>query len=566
MYLKNTVVERPKGTKLCPQGKTTYVYHVLSTTYDPVRKFNIDKRVSVGKLLDGSNTKMIPNDRFFTYYPDVLPEAGELPEQPEFSQTLHAGATVAELAIADKLGLTEILTTIYGARMAQEILGVVAYVLTDESAVFQHYPSFQRKHLSATTEIRSDSFVSSRLLHKEISDERIIEMLRLWNKKQCDTGKIFIGCDSTNFNTEAKGISFADFGKAKDDPTKPQVNLAVAMKQSDNTPLSYDLFPGSIIDLTECEQFVEQMSILGYKDIGLLFDRGYFTADNVAQLDDLGYSFMMMLREDQKFVRELIIDNSVLLKDSPENYLSGMDVFGITVQSKLCDKTRYFHIYYDEVKAGYSKRRFLDDISAQKEVLSSLQGTKLRKNATLASYKKWFDITIDKETNTLQSFNIKKDKVKNKVATAGFFVIMTSDPMSCEDALNTYRGRDNIEKFFRGIKSGMDFDSPGVHDDVSLTAKIHLMFIAGIIRNCFSNASIKIKKETGNKKAYTVPAMIEQLECIECTAYDDGVYRRRYAMTAKQKLIYDALGLEYGLIDSKIKHFNNTLSQGKKNV
>ena len=534
MYLKNTVVERPKGTKLCPQGKTTYVYHVLSTTYDPVRKFNIDKRVSVGKLLDGSNTKMIPNDRFFTYYPDVLPEAGELPEQPEFSQTLHAGATVAELAIADKLGLTEILTTIYGARMAQEILGVVAYVLTDESAVFQHYPSFQRKHLSATTEIRSDSFVSSRLLHKEISDERIIEMLRLWNKKQCDTGKIFIGCDSTNFNTEAKGISFADFGKAKDDPTKPQVNLAVAMKQSDNTPLSYDLFPGSIIDLTECEQFVEQMSILGYKDIGLLFDRGYFTADNVAQLDDLGYSFMMMLREDQKFVRELIIDNSVLLKDSPENYLSGMDVFGITVQSKLCDKTRYFHIYYDEVKAGYSKRRFLDDISAQKEVLSSLQGTKLRKNATLASYKKWFDITIDKETNTLQSFNIKKDKVKNKVATAGFFVIMTSDPMSCEDALNTYRGRDNIEKFFRGIKSGMDFDSPGVHDDVSLTAKIHLMFIAGIIRNCFSNASIKIKKETGNKKAYTVPAMIEQLECIECTAYDDGVYRRRYAMTAKQ--------------------------------
>ena len=60
--------------------------------------------------------------------------------------------------------------------------------------------------------------------------------------------------------------------------------------------------------------------------------------------------------------------------------------------------------------------------------------------------------------------------------------------------------------------------------------------------------------------------MIDQLEQIECTAYDDGLYRRRYAMTAKQKLIYDALGLEYQLIDSEIKRFNDTLSQRENTV
>ena len=552
MYLKNTIVERPKDTKLCPSGRAIYVYHVLSSTYDPARKFNTDKRVSVGKMVDGSDTKMIPNDRFFTYYPDLTPENIELPDQPDFSQTLHAGAVVAELAIAENLGLTEILETIYGSHVAQEILSVVTYVLTDESAVFQHYPVFLRKHLSSVATVRSDSYVSTKLLHGEISDERIIEMLRLWNKKNCDDDIVFIGCDSTNFNTEAEGVGIADYGKAKDDPTKPQVNLAVAMKQSDNTPLSYDLFPGSIIDLTECEQLVDQMHTYGYRNVGLLFDRGYFTTDNVIRLDNLGYAFMMMLRDDQNFVRKLIVDNSPTIKDNPDNYLSGTEVFGLTVQSKLCNKDRYFHIYYDEVKAGYSKRRFLNSITALKDEL-------------LAKYKKWFDINIDKETNTLASFSVKTEKVNNRVSTAGFFVIMTSDKMSCEDALNIYRGRDNIEKFFRGIKSGMNFDSPGVHDDVSLSAKIHLMFLAGIIRNAFSNASIKIKKETGNKKSFTVPSMIDQLECIECTAYDDGVYRRRYAMTAKQKMIFDALGLEYDLIDAKIKQFNKTLSSKKKN-
>ena len=403
-----------------PFRQAIYVYHVISSTYDPVRKFNTDKRVSVGKMVDGSDNQMIPNDRFFTYYPDMAFQNIELPEQPDFSQTLHAGAVVTELAIAENLGLTEILETIYGSHMAQEILSVVTYILTDESAVFQHYPVFLRKHLSSVATVRSDSYVSSKLLHEEISDERIIETLRLWNKKNCDEDIVFIGCDSTNFNTEAEGVGIADYGKAKDDPTKPQVNLAVAMKQSDNTPLLYDLFPGSIIDLTECEQLVDQMHTYGYRNVGLLFDRGYFTSDNVIQLDDLGYSFMMMLREDQKFVRKLIVDNSPVIKDNPDNYLSGMEVFGLTVQSKLCKKDRYFHIYYDEVKAGYSKRRFLNSITALKDELSAIQGTKLRKNATLAKHKKWFDINIDKETNTLVSFSVKTEKINSKVSTAGF--------------------------------------------------------------------------------------------------------------------------------------------------
>lgn len=102
----------------------------------------------------------------------------------------------------------------------------------------------------------------------------------------------------------------------------------------------------------------------------------------------------------------------------------------------------------------------------------------------------------------------------------GFFVIMTSEEIDAEDVLGIYCGRDNIEKFFRGIKSGMYFDSPGVHDDRALAAKIHMMFIAGIIRNRFVLAGQAIRMSTGNKKSCTVPAMIEQLEQIECTAYE----------------------------------------------
>lgn len=189
----------------------------------------------------------------------------------------------------------------------------------------------------------------------------------------------------------------------------------------DTTPLYYDLFPGSIID---------QLHVFGYQNVGLLFDRGYFSEPNVRELDAHGFEFIMMLRDDQNFVKKLIKAHVSMLRDNPDAYVSGMEVFGLDV---------------------------------------------------------------DKEKHMLKSYSVKDDKVNDRIACAGFFVIMTSESLEADVTLDIYRGRDNIEKFFRGIKSGMDFDSPGVYDNQSLAAKIHLMFIAGIIRNRFSIASAAIK-------------------------------------------------------------------------
>ena len=103
-------------------------------------------------------------------------------------------------------------------------------------------------------------------MREEITDEKIIKMLKLWNKLNCNEQMVYVNCDSTNFNTTAQNIAISEFGKAKDDPGKPQVNLAVAMKQKDSIPLYYDLYPGSIIDLVQCEQLIEKMHIFGYKN------------------------------------------------------------------------------------------------------------------------------------------------------------------------------------------------------------------------------------------------------------------------------------------------------------
>lgn len=120
MYLKDVIVNKPKGTKLCPSGKSVYVYHVLESIYHSDKKYNTEKRVSIGKMVNGSKTKMIPNERFVLYYPELLSASGKLPDPPAFSQTLHVGAVVAQHQIARNIGLTDILTDIYGDTIARE--------------------------------------------------------------------------------------------------------------------------------------------------------------------------------------------------------------------------------------------------------------------------------------------------------------------------------------------------------------------------------------------------------------------------------------------------------------
>lgn len=126
--------------------------------------------------------------------------------------------------------------------------------------------------------------------------------------------------------------------------------------------------------------------------------------------------------------------------------------------------------------------------------------------------------------------------------------------MDASKALDIYRGRDNIEKMFRSLKSGIDFNKARVHTTESLQSKVFITFIAMIIRNeNFQKTKPLYKK---NKKAFTVPGIISELENIECTRNNEGTYRRRYALTAKQKQILKQFDIDEKYIDRSIKEYH----------
>ena len=72
-------------------------------------------------------------------------------------------------------------------------------------------------------------------------------------------------------NSAAEGIELLEFGHSKDgDSEYPQVNVSIAFDQDSATPLFYEMYPGSIVDNSQCRIMVEKAKRYGYTNVGFI--------------------------------------------------------------------------------------------------------------------------------------------------------------------------------------------------------------------------------------------------------------------------------------------------------
>ena len=151
--------------------------------------------------------------------------------------------------------------------------------------------------------------------------------------------------------------------------------------------------------------------------------------------------------------------------------------------------------------------------------------------------------------------------VERELDLAGYFCIVTSEKMSAKEAIELYKSRDVSEKLFRGDKSYLGNKSIRVYSEESAGAKIFVEFVAMIVR-CKMYIKLKEEMKKLDKKPnyMTVPAAIKDLEKIEMVRQLDNIYRLDHAVTANQKVILKAFGLDA----NSIKYFASELSKELK--
>lgn len=562
MYL-NLLVNIPEAPGKLTRTKksgTTYVYYEIDRVYDPAKKYTYPKRVVIGKLSEATPDKMQPNENYLKYFPNA-----ELPEEDDRavrSSCLRIGTYIVIKKIIQEAGIAEILKDYFSEKDLGLFLDLAAYSIIDESNAAQYYLSYAYNHPLFTKNMRiySDSRISDFL--NKITDEQSVGFLNDWNCTRNHREKIYISYDSTNKNCQAGDIEMVEFGHAKDDKTLPVFNYSIAYDIKNREPLFYEQYPGSIVDVSQLQFTLDKAKSFGYKKIGFILDRGYFSKGNISYMDECGYSFVIMVKGMKSFVKDLIGEVSGSFEKKRGSYISEYNVYGTTIRKKfyLTDrKDRYWHVYYSSTRASAEENLINTKIENMKKFLMRYVNQEKQFGT---AYERYFLLHHDEESGAFVYPEEKTQVIDEELNHCGYFVIVTSEKMTAKEAIELYKSRDASEKLFRGDKSYLGEKSLRVYSDESAAAKIFVEFIALIIR-CRMYVALKdAVKAMDNKPNYmNVPAAVRELEKIEMVRQLDGVYRLDHAVTATQKTILKAFGINAENIKYKAAYISEELKK-----
>ena len=541
------------------RGGHIYIEYEYDRIYDPVKQYTYPKRASIGRVDPEDPTRMTPNENFLKYFPDA-----EIPEEIDRSDRspyLNIGSYVVLHKLIQDCKLKEILSEYMDEKDTGFLLDLACYSIIEENNAGQYYPDYAYEHALFTPgmKIYTDSKVSD-FLHG-LKPEQSVGFLNSWNKSKNKRQKIYLSYDSTNKNCQAGDIDLVEYGNAKVDAGLPIFNYAVACDSANREPLFYELYPGSLNDISQLICMIDKAQGYGYRNIGFILDRGYFSKKNLAYMEQNGYSFLIMVKGMKDFIRGIIGENQGSFENCRGKYVDRYDVYGTTVKRFLCEgdtKKRNFHIYYSDGKAYSEKQEIKQRIRRLKKYLDSCVG---KECVTFGpEIGKYFHLNYEKDGKTLKLAEENTSAVEKELSLAGYFAIVSSDNMTAREAIELYKSRDASEKLFSSDKSYLGNKSMRMHSDEALSSKVFIQFIALILRSRIYTA-LKEKSEKMLKKPnyLTVPAALKELEKIVMIRQLDGVYRLDHAVTATQKTILDAFGLNEGNVLYQAKEIGNIL-------
>jgi len=545
------------------RGDATYIKYEYDRTYNQERQYTFPKRASIGKQSKADETMMQPNQNFLKFFPE-----SELPlyeNRTDRSSCLRIGAYVVVNKIIRDYKLNELLELYFKKKDLGLFLDLVTYSIIAENNAGQYYPDYAYNHplLTDDMKIYSDSTISD-FLHSITADQSV-GFLNEWNGSRNYREKIYISYDSTNKNCQAGDIEMVEFGKPKVDIGAPVFNYAVAYDTNNREPLFYEKYPGSIVDVSQLRLMLDKAVGYGYKKIGFILDRGYFSKKNIEHMDQCGYSFVIMVKGMASFVNLLILEHYGSFEMKRSCDMDGYGLYGITVKSKLYEtdeKERYFHIYHSVTKEAAERTAFEVKLKKMRTYLMEHVNEEINFGPTFQHY---FYMHYDESGKIFVYPEERINVTEKEIQLCGYFVIVTSEKMTAKEAIHLYKSRDTSEKLFSGDKTYLGNKSIRVHSDESASAKIFVEFVALIVRSkIYTYLLDEMKKMDKKPNFMTVPAAIRELEKIEMVRQTDNVYRLDHAVTATQKTILGAFGLNENHIKYRATEISNILQNRRK--
>ena len=172
---EDNLVDIPLGVSV--NKKTGFVYYNTDAKWVPSKSgddgHGDHTKKCIGVAIDPKNwrdnRRMYANQFYYTLFDRAAPadkkqQKTSLPKvyavYPERSDCISVGLYAVVKTLADNAKLTDTLADVFGSENTSLILDLAMYMLSANSAVFQHYPHWAKSHALFSDVIRSDSYIS----------------------------------------------------------------------------------------------------------------------------------------------------------------------------------------------------------------------------------------------------------------------------------------------------------------------------------------------------------------------------------------------------------------------
>lgn len=452
------------------------------------------------------------------------------------------GEFVPLIRIIDELGIEEKLGSILPERQVYTILTLALNRVVHPVAACNIRTWYERTYLSR---VFGDIPISSQSLSEfmEAVGESTVPMD--FSEQLIET----VGAgdpllyDITSLSSSSKFMDILEWGYNKDGDGLPQLNLSIIANKDLGIPLSFDVYPGSIVDVTTLKNTTTKMKSLGVKNPTMILDRGFFSETNLNDLIDYKASFVMPGSYANNKIKSMVTTSRKYIENPKYlNKFNGNVIFVQPSKMKMKKRSVDAYIFYDLAREKEDKTKFYNRLH---DIEDKLKKRKLRpyEKAGMVfhdiadNFSKYFTFKV--KDGRFVDVKMRPKTISRRVNRMGFTVILYHGKFRWDEVLTWTKERDIIEKMFLQLKSDLNAKPMRVHKTEVAKGWIFVGFIALILRCRLSKLMIK----NDLVKKYSIPSLMLTLSRLKQIELIDGSLMLT-EVTKKQRDIFKALGLE----------------------
>lgn len=494
--------------KVCYEirGDKKYAYRSTSKR-EPGKKYPVTIKEYLG-VVDPVTGNIIPKK--------VASEAFNFTLKDGSFRTKDYGNVILIKHIAEELGIDHDLDYSFGTAAKGTMALAMVQAMSPTAFMDTEY-TIEGSYIRESLNLETMEFTSQRLseVTKMLGEATgCMEDLFALRAKRCSDATFLYDITSQSTYSDMEGN--AEFGHNRDGESLRQMNIGL-LTDKEGVPVAFDLFPGSVSDITTLKRLVGDMKNRS-PNCRLIADRGFESATNLAEMMAEDIDFIIPCTINTKAVKSLVTEFSRDVMKPEYDRIHNGHVYSVkeTTIGLVSDGDEGY-AYVTETDEGFkdaeykvkayvcfdSKKRSDDEQelkSSLMKIINDLDGKKARDpEATFARKAKWaskyLEMSLDEEGKMKVEY--KQNAMSFFRNRAGMFVMLTPTA-DWNTVMTSYDARNNVEMAFDILKSELDGKRMRTGDPVRARGRFLIKFLALMIRVRMQNiiAASKFKDLT----------------------------------------------------------------------